>query len=224
MPLINWPPSKGPKPAWLRSKRRYIVPNPERHDFRVKQTADTAAERRILLDAVMDFHPIDDKDVKKIPDVEDKVGHSFRMEKEGKRVRRRKGETKFLFNHHIATLGTLTITQAIRLIQGYGVTKRGLEHELPLMPINVQLTYPLSKGVELTIHPYQVVRTFGNGKIEEDERMEVGYLLWVIAQEYFRIYKNWKQYKVWGHDIGDLFFEGLKISKNGDADLLVGSP
>lgn len=91
---------------------------------------------------------------------------------------------------------------------------------LPACPLKVRLTYPLSTYREITIEPFMR----GTGKRRQG-LLTVGYVLWCIAREYRRIYSkaNRKKYGVWGHGIGDLVFEGLKIHKDGTAEVWIGS-
>lgn len=198
-----------------------IAPPPVRHEFTFEQPVGAAAERRALLEAVMEYHPIDDKDQDQKPQTEeDKVGSTSIP---SRRKRRVKAETRFFLNHHVATLGTLTLAQAHRLIHGVGARRRHLEKRLPNKPLRVELVYPLSKGVELEIAPFRVVDFYADGRKEERDEMSIGYFLWAIAQEYYRIYKQWKRYKVWGHELEDLKFERMEIFRGGRVDLLVGS-
>jgi hypothetical protein len=60
-------------------------------------------------------------------------------------------------------------------------------------------------------------------KNRERFEMSIGYVLWAVAQEYKRIYRQHRKYGVWGHAITDLYFEGLDVQKNGNVTLLVGS-
>ena len=218
MPLLNWPPAKGPKPPHLSYKRRLAVPPPGRKDFTFTQPPESAAERRQLIEAVSEFHPIDDG--VKAPPFEDKIGGS--VFPQAKRKRRLKAETRFRLKHHVATIGTLNLEQAHLLVMGTGFQRRALERKLPAKPLSLEIIYPLNKGVKLKIFPFSMIDVYGDGRKVEGERMSIGYVLWMVAQEYFRIYKHWKRYGVWGHEIGDLIFEGLEVNR-GRAQVLVGS-
>ena len=45
-----------------------------------------------------------------------------------------------------------------------------------------------------------------------------------LAKEYKHvIYKDTEKYGVWGHDLGDLFFEGITINDDGTTELIMGS-
>ena len=53
--------------------------------------------------------------------------------------------------------------------------------------------------------------------------MDVAYFVWMIAQEYKRIYDNHELFGVWGHCLGDLVFEGVDFHKDGTAEVFIGS-
>jgi len=53
--------------------------------------------------------------------------------------------------------------------------------------------------------------------------MSPGYLMWVVAKEYERIYKEHKKYGVWGHAMSDLGFERITVRPDGVVDLFIGS-
>lgn len=86
--------------------------------------------------------------------------------------------------------------------------------------VNVKLEYPFDAGSKLTIHPYKRIPGWKRGDRRE---MSVGYVLWHVAREYGRIYRNAKKYGVWGHEIDDLCFEGFTLHSNGKIDLWIGS-
>jgi hypothetical protein len=82
----------------------------------------------------------------------------------------------------------------------------------------VYLSYPLSEVVEVTVPPYEVIR-----KGRKRQRLtSVPYLLWQTARAYREVYRQWKKYGIWGHAIGDLWFEGFEIREDG-VTLMMGS-
>lgn len=97
----------------------------------------------------------------------------------------------------------------------------------------VEISYPLEKSVRLRIPPMKrsypscayCVETAEKHDGEEHERLEMspGYLLWVVAKEYTRIYREHEHYGVWGHAIGDFVFEGLEVDEAGVVHLGIGS-
>lgn len=96
----------------------------------------------------------------------------------------------------------------------------------------VDITYPLARGVRLMVAPF--VRTWsqcgacGAAKSARHHRageptMSPGYLLWTVAKEYERIYKEHEKYGVWGHALSDLAFEMITVEKDGVVRLGIGS-
>jgi hypothetical protein len=100
------------------------------------------------------------------------------------------------------------------IIGGAPKGKHGIALEIEPKPITITLDYPLSRAVTITVKPYQ---------IHGCKFMDLGYVLWQIAKQYQRIYKEHKRYGVWGHMLDDLWFERLTIDKNGQAELFIGS-
>ncbi len=84
------------------------------------------------------------------------------------------------------------------------------------------INYPLETGVRLSIDPMTI-----EVKVRKQERvsheMRLGYFLWVVAQEYLRIYEEAERYNIWGHALSDLGFEGVFIYEGGFAELRIGS-
>jgi hypothetical protein len=74
----------------------------------------------------------------------------------------------------------------------------------------LQIIYPLNLGVELTIFPFEVETVWKDKRVVE-AYMSPGYFIWVIGQEYKRIYEEHEKYGVWGHALTDLCLEGFII-------------
>ena len=144
-------------------------------------------------------------------------------------------------NYHIATVSSLTLDQASRLLHLDPLIKSTGELVYPQRPLNwwryekpslleVDISYPLSMAVRLripsftrrTIHP---VGCCGREKEEVTVSQDFteGYYLWMISQEYKRIYKEWEKYGVWGHALTDLYFERVSILGNGLSEIGIGS-
>ena len=118
----------------------------------------------------------------------------------------------FACNHHVSTLATLTPRQASILVVGW--TRKGhCVVTLPTRPLTVVLSYPLSCHVRVRVQPWK----WGPRRV-----MTTGWLLWSCAQAYARIFKSWKRYGVWGHGLGDLYFERVTILDD-QVQLFVGS-
>jgi hypothetical protein len=198
MALLNWPPSKGPLPPHLKVVRSDAVLGIKRRDFAFKQPPQARAERRDLLEAAMEHHGD--------PKIEEKVG----MEFTGKRE---KTDTEFLLDHPVVTVAQLTFWEADLLIHGVGANTGALTRRIPSRIYEIPLTYPLTLGAEIQLAPLEITLTLGNGKKEVLESQSIGYVLWVVAQEYKRIYADWRLYKPWGHGIEDLAFKAMMIHR-----------
>lgn len=82
----------------------------------------------------------------------------------------------------------------------------------------LHIDYPLQAVVRLTIPPATVQTDVGEFKI-----MSPGYLMWVVAREYRKIYANHEEYGIWGHDINDLYFELFEFTEDGSLYMFIGS-
>ena len=154
-------------------------------------------------------------------------------------IRRNEKLSEFRFDTHIATLSTLTLEQADKLISvtdSTGHCRSIMLDQKDLLPrpkakctclvvggkrkkfdpptITVELDYPLDCTVRVTIPPF----TKGKRKMQS-----WGAVLWAIARVYAKIYKNWKAFGVHFHAFDDLWFEGCAVTKDGRMDLYVGS-
>ncbi len=129
------------------------------------------------------------------------------------------GALRLSLNHRVSPLANLKPEQW-DLISG--VSKGKLEAWLANdKPVTIDLSYPLNKIARVTVRPYSITRYTSTGKKStHGPLMSVGYVLWSLAQAYKRIYKAHVRYGVWGHDIGDLAFEGLTVNgTNGAVDI-----
>lgn len=84
--------------------------------------------------------------------------------------------------------------------------------------IILDIDYPLQKVVRLTIPPATFTTDLGTYKM-----MSPGYLMWILAKEYQRIYQHHEEYGIWGHGIYDLYLEVLSVEPNGQCHLFIGS-
>ena len=114
-----------------------------------------------------------------------------------------KYDKKFDFSVHVSSLSNIERKYAVALIYSQNREKY---FEKPLTG-EVRLTYPLGVDVYLKIK----------------NCASVGGLLWDISQVYKNIYKDPEKYGVWGHGIGDLYFESITIFCNGSIELGMGS-
>lgn len=209
MPLMNWPPSRGPKPPEIDVvEQSFEMPEPGRREFKFRQPKDSIAEQKVLVQAALDikYRELGGKGDKKMrQQLRRMVGETIR----------RTRESVFDLDVHVATLATLSIKQAAMLIRGVGHRNAKFEGELPAKPLVVDITYPLTIGVRICVHPYVFTQKFGDGEEFSARGMDIGYFLLVVAQEYKRIYDHWRRYKVWGHELDDLYFDRLEIHKDG---------
>lgn len=211
--IENHPPAKGPIPRHLAVQVVYQATKAGSRDFRFEFPPKHRQERREMLEAILE-HSHDKSVIEKI------TASVVDDEPYGERVRM--GERVDL-RHHVETVSKLSIEQASRLLYGYGRTSRFLVSELPAKPLTVKLTYPLSLGVELRVRPFiAIYKVGGKAGAPRERRQTLGYLLWMVAQEYQRIYSEASKYKIWGHAISDLYFEGMRLVRGG-VQLLVGS-
>lgn len=198
MALVNWPPSKGPLPPELKVLRKEACLGLKRRDFVFDQPPPASAERRHILEAVMEHHGN-----KKI---EEKVGMELR-------VKGPRADTEYHLDHPVTLLSGLTFEEADGLVFGVGVNTGLPARNLPARLHEISLTYPLTLGVELRVSPFELTRHMGDGRKVAEERLSIGYVLWVVAQEYQRIYREWRKYRPWGHGIEDLTFRMMAIRR-----------
>lgn len=134
----------------------------------------------------------------------------------------------FRCNYHVATVGNLELQQAISLLHLKN-EKNEDEHWYGFEPqtLTIRIQYPLSKTVEFKVPSYKRIYTpgaqFKKRKRWERDCMDPGYIMWVVAQMYKRIYDKYEHYGVWGHVMGDLYFESFNINWDGKTALHIGS-
>jgi hypothetical protein len=247
MTLMNWPPSRGPNPHAPTSV--FLPGVVEREDVeRVRPQESQQAEQ----DAIESTAEAVDAPAAVPTDVLGSLvavpggGQPIPIEKDKPLM----GE--FRCDYHVATVATLTLEQAhtllsVRTVTGYAkrprehkpmFIDRGLDPDYVMAPIygrnsylgeyepktlTTVINYPLSLDVKLTIPPFCVKFSWPDGRERERRNMSAGYMLWTIAKEYERIYAEHAKYGVWGHDIGDLHFEGFRIEEDGSTHLHIGS-
>jgi len=129
-------------------------------------------------------------------------------------------------------VASLSLEQAIRILRGrmkgekeevcaedwYQTPVQDFEH------LTTLIDYPLETAVLLTIEPLTITHTWGKSRPPEVTReMRLGYFLWVVAQEYIRIYEEHEKYRIWGHAMTDLGFEGVIVHRDGFVELMMGS-
>jgi hypothetical protein len=237
--LMNWPPERGPMPPWMRREPKLFVPTPGRKDGPPlppprKPTKEEVAAARARQASIQAEREKIEANFKKNPP---------------KRVKRPAKSKEHVVpgawrtNIHVATLAKLSLLDAERLVhlsveetsprpnrpKSRAAWKKSAYRKWQMSqprfptesPVRVTLSYPLRRHVEITVKPYSCRRS------GERKAMGEAYVLWTLAREYVRIYRQHKRYRVWGHAITDLWFEGLTvIKKQGDvwlAEVDIGS-
>jgi hypothetical protein len=213
--LLNWPPSRGPMPPWMRRERPMRIPEPLRAEVERPARRARGAEAQL------------------------------RRPPTRRQMRDLRGTPGTWWTGiHVATLGGITAAQAERLVHvsddpgraGYRRVRRGgKRQEFPAnAAIRVRLSYPLSRDLVLTVRPYTIPGgrrpMFVRSRARSGRRVEmtVGYFLWAVAREYRRIYRRHRHWGVWGHGLDDLWFEIVEVTglgKDGvwEADIGIGS-
>ena len=180
--LMNWPPSRGPMPAHMRAKLKYLIPEVEIEmvewvEGNGKRYKKPATEIKRVPTTPAPKFP------KQRPGVIDLK--EFRAKQDAQR------ELRLSLNHHVETMATLSSPEQWNLVGGAGLhpsrrihpfaesrgfhvrpqrrlrktqkqpdMRRGvkayasIETYLPTRAITVDLTYPLSKIARVTIKPY----------------------------------------------------------------------
>lgn len=118
---------------------------------------------------------------------------------------------------HVESIAKLDARTAERVVSGASPDGETLAF-LPTRTYRAIIDYPIKKRVAIGIAP------LAHADPESDYRwVSIGYLLWAIARVYRdEIYANWEKYGVWGHGIGDLWFEGIEIDGE-QVSLTIGS-
>lgn len=148
------------------------------------------------------------------------------------RVSPERRDLDILCQAHVETLAGLTLREAQSLVRGWDrnwqpqfvfpdsprpcrrCDPQGNWASLPKRTYRVRLIYPLAVDVVVTVAPYVVRHRVGSTGTQH-ECMDVAYLLWTLARVYKReIYRHAKKYGVWGHRLGDLYFDALEVRGN----------
>jgi len=128
----------------------------------------------------------------------------------------------------VEDVADLTLPQAVKILRGKKIGDKSDfcsddwfgEHFGALETI---ISYPLDTAVQLSIEPMTVTVKRGRHPEDVSSQMRLGYFLWVVAQEYIRIYEEAEKYGIWGHALSDLGFEGIVVFEGGLAEILIGS-
>lgn len=208
MTMLNWPPSRGPKPPELEvTKETYEAPDRICRDIKFAMPRTHIEERKKIVELAMEVRRNELVSRKK---AEHRISWAARLYRHP-RLKSARRHFDFLLDHPVEPIADLELNKAVAVVRGMDRRSGFFGPSLPPRAVRVDLTYPLTIGVQLTIPPYDVTTEWGDGRELTDSRMDVGYVLWVVAREYVRIYENWRRYKVWGHELADLYFERLTV-------------
>jgi hypothetical protein len=218
--LLNWPPSRGPKPDWMTTGPQISVPDvtlltsertpgsptladSERED--IEKALAGEGPRKIAPPA---FAPDGDGAPVLVQQPSAYSGGTTRP-----RTRRRQ-TYHLVMNAHLASVASLDLRTAQRVITAFDEEEHRCVSVLPARTYHAKLIYPLTVDVMISIPPVTVTHATRPGRPERkpQPQVDVGYLAWVIAKTYAEtIYKEWEHFGVWGHAIEDLWFETMDI-------------
>lgn len=219
MTLHNWGPHKGSPQAW-EVQRRYELKGIQRQDLDPVQPGQEAQ----LIEETFQAEGY------AVPAVADVDWDAPFEERQPRRRAGSKGLPALVGQwstwYQVTDVATLSVGQAHELLHVWPRGERSdwtRWSDYAPRELTVEIDYPLRVPVRLTV-PLLEIKTAGRRGARMLHRvMSPGYLLWVCAQEYRRIYQNYDRYGVWGHALSDLGFEGIGVSRKGSARLLMGS-
>lgn len=226
--LANWPPSRGVNPHthdWI------LTPNITRKDLPAPERSESVQEEKDLIDGLLSGRvPLEAESELSLPDPAIPP-----LEPENRPLPLLEGTWSVWYQvTDVAALSLKQANRVIRACEGHRGDKcdEHLSNWWKYEPRDlwVDIDYPLSRGVRLCVKPFVMEpepceaceRDHGRRR-EKRVEMTPGYLLWMIAKEYERIYSEHEKYGIWGHGIEDLGFERITINKEGVVELFVGS-
>lgn len=187
--LMNWPPSRGPRPAWM--EREPILSMRPYKIIKVCNSRETPAVKGRTLSLSHSVEVVGTLAANH--DVWELIGGA---ELSTYKLRRR-GMGKPMSGPK--SVPRARLTQWMPFVDG---------------AVRVTLSYPLSVNVTIEISPYTVTLPISETRSRIRKQMSVGYVLWQIAQAYRELYRDHEKYGVWGHALGDLVFEQMVIGKS----------
>jgi len=217
--LMNWPPSRGPNPH---AHEWDVITSVSRKDLPAPKQREVAVAEKSMIESLQKGEMSDVQPPKRL-------------------LRRRRERKKPLLSgkwsmwYPVQAVASITLEQADQLVLACSLDGRTrhrdhLENWILYEPrtLWVDITYPLNRGVRLCVKPLvreaKACKACGEDHpVSKRVEMSPGYLLWTLAKEYERIYKEHEKYGVWGHGLDDLNFEGVYIKKDGVVDLWLGS-
>lgn len=236
MGLLNWPPSRGPNPH--EHANEYVPGAATREDIepgRSPQSEAVEAEREAIESDLNDLNDAPEEEFSETVSEISALGAPF-----GEPTPKRPLVGRWHAWYQVDDVARLTLEQAVAFVRACKLEPEEAKHcdgdghlddwyGYEPRTLTVDITYPLSIGVRLVVPP--MTRRImpchaceGDDAGSEDRaEMTAGYLLWMVAKEYERIYREHEKYGVWGHAIGDLGFEGIEVDEDGNATILMGS-
>lgn len=123
----------------------------------------------------------------------------------------------WIADYHVKIVATLSPDQADLLV---GIPPRDGDiwhtwYGFEPRDLVVVIDYPLDEPVKRLIPTERYVHPSGIASF--------GRFLLAVAEEYMEIYRNPEKYGVFGHGMGDLYFEKVTVRKDGTVELSIGS-
>lgn len=223
--LMNWPPSRGPNPH--KHGPIWVEPDVVQEDVAFGPPQDNVPRPPIMSPDPPHETP-EDADLAATSEPSGASGPVVAVAKPVLSGR-------WKVNYHVATVASLTVEQACRIMSAARVrsdwrTPVGRQNDtwFEFEPSTLTLTveYPFGMGPKVAIQP--IVRRWPACEAcgtPDDDRLEMtpGWLLWRLAREYVRMYQEHEKYGVWGHAITDLYFETIQVEIGGAAHVGMGS-
>lgn len=191
--LMNWPPSRGPMPKSMRDPK--TVP--------ARITIKMVPDKSLPLVRRRDKVRVLDCDIH----VETLLGMTL---DQADRV-------LSVADHKSHNLHSIMLKKSDLAFKKGKPMKVGVSYKraVPDPPTLVaDIDYPLSKTARVVVPPF---------KRHRGPAQSWGHFLWQIARAYDAIYKEWKKWGVWGHALGDLWFEEIEVTRDGRVVLGIGS-
>ena len=198
---MNWPPSRGPEPAWMAREVMYRFPEPTVAESpKVEEEPEGLPHYRtwaFVTDLLEAGPKLSDKLVlaaKFVSAETEQQRHDAAVS--AKPFAGREDWTPE-FRDHAKTIKYLDI---------YHKGIDSADSELVTV-----INYPLATPATVRVRPFRTTMKYDDDTVRVRHHMTVGWLLWSLARAYELIYAEHEKYGIWGHSIRDLCFETLVI-------------
>ncbi len=130
---------------------------------------------------------------------------------------------EFRCSWHIAALGAVPIGSAMHMMfhRGDDASEKAEDamdaHTCGLKSLEVIVNNPLDVPAKVTIAPALWTRQIGGEPKNDVTIMTPTYVLWQLGQAYKAIFEQEYadgRWKIWGHELNDLYFERLYVRGN----------